>query len=100
MVFTPTCIAHHTDGAPLREPHPGGYGYLYTDPSVNSIQKSLVRVIKQLSKTTAWELVIVALEALKRPCQVELLYSDSKYVVDAFNQNGSRWIRKRLENGI
>ena len=27
---------------------------------------------------------IVGLEALNRPCQVEL-YSDSKYVVDAFN---------------
>ena len=38
--------------------------------------------------------VIVALEALKRPCQVEL-YSDSKYVVDAFNQKWvSGWIRK------
>ena len=31
---------------------------------------------------------IVALEALNRPCQVDL-YSDSKYLVDAFNQH---WI--------
>ncbi len=32
--------------------------------------------------------VIVAVEALKHPCEVEI-FSDSKYVVDAFNQN---WI--------
>ena len=32
--------------------------------------------------------VIAGLEALNRPCDVKL-YSDSKYVVDAFNQN---WI--------
>ena len=32
--------------------------------------------------------VIAALEALKRPCEVEL-HSDSQYVVNAFNKN---WI--------
>ena len=31
---------------------------------------------------------IMGLEALNRPCQVEL-YSDSKYLIDAFNQ---KWI--------
>lgn len=40
---------------------------------------------------------IVGLEALNRPCQIQL-YSDSKYLVDAFNQH---WIdgldQKRLE---
>ena len=38
---------------------------------------------------------IVGLEALIKPCEVEL-YSDSKYVVDAFNQN---WIGSWLKNG-
>ncbi len=38
--------------------------------------------------------VICGLEALNRPCQVEL-YSDSKYVVDAFNQHWiDGWIKK------
>ena len=37
---------------------------------------------------------IVGLEALNRPCQVEL-YSDSKYLVDAFNQH---WIEKWVAN--
>ena len=38
--------------------------------------------------------VIVGLEALKKPCSVTL-YSDSKYVVDAFNNNWIEgWIKK------
>ena len=39
--------------------------------------------------------VIAGLEALNRPCDVKL-YSDSKYVVDAFNQN---WIGGWLKKG-
>ena len=38
---------------------------------------------------------IVGLEALTRPCDVKL-YSDSKYLVDAFNQN---WIDSWLAKG-
>ena len=41
---------------------------------------------------------IVGLEALNRPCQVEL-YSDSKYVVDAFNQHWiDSWVKKNRIN--
>lgn len=38
---------------------------------------------------------IVGLEALNKPCKVEL-YSDSKYLTDAFNQN---WISGWLSRG-
>ena len=38
---------------------------------------------------------IAGLEALQRPCEVEL-YSDSKYLVDAFNQH---WIESWLKKG-
>ena len=42
---------------------------------------------------------IVGLEALLRPCQVEL-YSDSKYLVDAFNQHWiDSWIKKGWKRG-
>ena len=37
---------------------------------------------------------IAALEALNRPCEVDL-YSDSKYLTDAFNQ---RWIDNWVAN--
>ena len=42
---------------------------------------------------------IKGLEALNRPCSVEL-YSDSKYVVDAFNQHWiDGWIKKGWKRG-
>ena len=42
---------------------------------------------------------IVGLEKLTRPCQVEL-YSDSKYLTDAFNQRWvDSWIRKGWTRG-
>ena len=42
---------------------------------------------------------IVGLEALNRPCQVEL-YSDSKYLTDAFNQRWVEgWIKKNWTRG-
>ena len=38
--------------------------------------------------------VIRALQALNKPCQVTI-YSDSKYVVDAFNQHWvDNWLKK------
>ena len=43
--------------------------------------------------------VIAGLEALNRPCDVKV-YSDSKYVVDAFNQNWiGNWVKKGWKRG-
>ena len=39
--------------------------------------------------------VIAALEALRRPCQIDL-YTDSQYVVNAFEKG---WIRNWKKNG-
>ena len=42
---------------------------------------------------------IVGLEALTRPCEVEL-YSDSQYLVNAFNQHWiDSWVRKGWKRG-
>ena len=42
---------------------------------------------------------VTGLEALKRPCEVEL-YSDSKYLVDAFNQHWiDGWLKKGWKRG-
>lgn len=96
----PTSYMHvtvYTDGASRGNPGPGGYGavLLYTDPSGQQHTKEFSQGYKSTTNNRMELLgVIVALEALKRPCQVEL-YSDSKYVVDAFNQKWvSGWIRK------
>ena len=41
---------------------------------------------------------IVGLEALTKPCEVELI-SDSKYLVDAFNQHWIEgWLKKNWKN--
>ena len=43
--------------------------------------------------------VIAGLEALNRSCEVDL-YSDSKYVVDAFNQHWiDSWLKKGWKRG-
>ena len=42
---------------------------------------------------------IAALEALTRPCQVDL-YSDSKYLVDAFNRHWiDSWLKRNWKRG-
>lgn len=84
-------VTIYTDGASRGNPGPGGYGVvlLYTDKDGKVIRKEMKEAF--LSTTNnRMELMgaIVALKELKMPCEVEL-YSDSKYVVDAFNKN---WI--------
>ena len=82
----------YTDGAARGNPDgPGGYGVVlqYVDSQGKLHEKELsggyVRTTNNRMELMA---AIAGLEALNRPCQVEL-YSDSKYLTDAFNQ---RWI--------
>ena len=82
----------YTDGAARGNPDgPGGYGCVlhYTDRNGNLHEKELSAGYKKTTNNRM-ELMaaIVGLEALNRPCQIQL-YSDSKYLVDAFNQH---WI--------
>ena len=90
-------VTLYTDGAARGNPDgPGGYGAV-----LQFIDKNGVLHEKELSagyvRTTnnRMELmaVITGLEALTRPCRVEL-YSDSKYVTDAFNK---RWVDSWLK---
>ena len=82
-------VTIYTDGAARGNPNgPGGCGAV-----LEYLDKNEVLHTKELSegyqKTTnnRMELmaVIRALECLNRPCEIDL-YSDSKYLVDAFNQ--------------
>mgnify|MGYP003466787661 FL=1 len=89
----------YTDGAARGNPDgPGGYGTIlsYTDGNgtehIREFSQGYVRTTNNRMELMA---AIVGLEALIKPCEVEL-YSDSKYVVDAFNQN---WIGSWLKNG-
>ena len=88
----------YTDGAARGNPvGPGGYGAVlqYTDSKGELHEMELSAGYKKTTNNRM-ELMaaIVALEKLNKPCEVEL-HSDSKYVIDAFNQHWIQgWIKK------
>ncbi len=91
-------VTIYTDGSSRGNPGPGGYGAIlhYTDSAGKLHVKELSAGYKSTTNNRM-ELLgpIVALEALRRPCEVTLI-SDSQYLVNAFNQN---WIGGWLARG-
>jgi len=93
----PVKVNIYTDGACSGNPGTGGYGTIlvYTDSNGINHEKELSEGYK-LTTNNQMELmaVISGLEALNKPCDVTI-YSDSKYVVDAFNNNWiDGWVKK------
>lgn len=92
-------VTIYTDGAARGNPDgPGGYGTVlqYTDPDGNLHQKELSQgYVKTTNNRMELMAVIAGLEALKKSCRVDL-YSDSKYVVDAFCR---RWVDAWIQKG-
>ena len=95
-------VTIYTDGAARGNPGPGGYGAVleYIDPKNQLHVKELSAGYRRTTNNRMELLgVITALETLNRPCNVTL-YSDSKYVVDAFNQHWvDGWVRKGWKRG-
>lgn len=93
----------YTDGSARGNPEgPGGYGCVlqYRDPQGNIHEREFSQGYKKTTNNRM-ELMaaIVGLEALIRPCQVRL-HSDSKYLVDAFNQHWiDSWLKKGWKRG-
>lgn len=93
----------YTDGAARGNPDgPGGFGTVLTYEDSKGVLHS-----RELSggykKTTNNRMELMAairgLEALNKPCTIDL-YSDSKYVTDAFNQKWiDGWIKKGWKRG-
>ena len=83
----------YTDGACSGNPGPGGWGsiLMYKD-NKKEISGGKLDTTNNVMELTA---VIEGLKLLKFPCKVKL-YSDSAYVVNAFNQ---KWIYGWLKNG-
>ena len=79
----------YTDGAARGNPNgPGGYGVVleYTDKNGIVHHKELSQGYKKTTNNRMELMAAIAgLEALKAPCNVTL-YSDSKYLVDAFSR--------------
>lgn len=92
----------YTDGAARGNPDgPGGYGALlqYTDANGTVHEREFSAGYKRTTNNRM-ELMaaIVALEALNKPCKIEL-FSDSKYLTDAFNQKWiESWLKKNWKN--
>ena len=94
-------VCLYSDGSSRGNPGPGGFGTIlrYT----NSEGKTFEREISQGYTNTTnnrMELlgVITGLEALKRPCEVEV-HTDSQYVVKAFNQHLIEgWLNRYWKN--
>lgn len=86
-------VTIYTDGACSGNPGPGGYGAILMYGS----HKKELSGGDANTTNNRMELmgVITALEALNRPCQVDL-YTDSQYVVNAIEKG---WARKWQANG-
>lgn len=93
----------YTDGSARGNPDgPGGYGTIlhYTDAKGVLHERTLSQgYVKTTNNRMELMAAIAGLEALTKPCQV-LLYSDSKYLTDAFNQHWiDSWQRKGWKRG-
>lgn len=92
----------YTDGSSRGNPGPGGYGTIleYTDTQGQLHVREYAGGFRQTTNNRMELLgVITGLEALNRPCQVDI-YSDSQYVVKAFNEAWIQgWIQKNWKLG-
>lgn len=93
----------YTDGSARGNPDgPGGYGTIlsYVDGKGTEHRKELSAGYKKTTNNRMELMAAIAgLEALIKPCTVEL-YSDSQYLVNAFNQNWiDGWIKKGWKRG-
>lgn len=93
-------ITIYTDGSCLGNPGPGGYGAVLVYGEYKGQNADNYKELSQGYKRTTnnrMELlaVIVALQSLTRPCEVEL-WTDSKYVQQAITK---KWLKNWLKNG-
>ena len=84
-----------TDGASSGNPGPGGYGViLRSGQHYKELSAGFRKTTNNRMELLA---VIVGLEALKKPGQDVIIYSDSKYVIDAVEK---KWVFGWLNKGF
>ena len=91
-------VTIYTDGSARGNPDgPGGYGCVlqYTDSKGQLHEKELSKgYVRTTNNRMELMAAIAGLEELRLPCEVDL-YSDSQYLVKAFNEHWiDSWIRK------
>ena len=91
----------YTDGSSRGNPGPGGYGaVLRCTDAAGVLHERELSAGYARTTNNRMELmgVIAGLEALRRPCEVEV-HSDSQYVVNAFNKHWvDGWRRRGWKN--
>ncbi len=87
-------VSIYTDGACSGNPGNGGYCAILV---FNGMEKVVSGFEKETTNNRMELLAVIkGLSALKESCEVDL-FSDSQYVVDAFNQ---KWIEGWIANGF
>jgi len=96
-------VTIYTDGACSGNPGPGGYGtVLIHGEHRKELSGGEAQTTNNRMEMMA---VIVGLEALNLPCEVDL-YSDSRYVVDAIEKGwvtrwkANNWMRNKKEAAL
>ncbi|WP_421876177.1 ribonuclease HI [Marinoscillum sp.] len=88
-------ITIYTDGAAKGNPGPGGYGAIL---DYKGKRKELSEGFRKTTNNRMELLAVIkALEAIKKPGWNVLVYSDSKYVVDAVEK---RWLDGWVKKGF
>lgn len=88
----------YTDGCSKGNPGVGGYGVVFIYSDGKEVEK---KQGYRLTTNNRMELmaVLVALQSLDKSYNIDL-YSDSKYIVDAFNQKWiDSWLRENFRLG-
>lgn len=93
----PPVVTIYTDGSSRGNPGPGGFGIVLMS---GQLRKDVACGFRRTTNNRMELLgVITALEMLKIPNSIVTIYTDSKYVADAINQNWlSGWIKKNFKN--
>ena len=87
----------YTDGSSIGNPGPGGYGIiLESDGHIKEISQGFKKTTNNRMELLA---VIIGLEALKIEPSNVMIYSDSKYVIDAVQKKWVfGWEKKMFKN--
>lgn len=95
-------VVIYTDGASKGNPGVGGIGIvlMYKDKDGKVHTKEINKAFENVTNNQMeLEAVIEAISALKEPCEIEL-HSDSKYIVDAFNEGWvDDWVSTDFRRG-
>ncbi|HNT54656.1 MAG TPA: ribonuclease HI [Anaerolineaceae bacterium] len=101
--FTNSIVTLYTDGACSGNPGPGGYAALL---KYKGQQRTLSGGFNQTTNNRMELMAVIAgLEALTRPCRVQV-FTDSQYVAQAMQQGWARrwrannWMRNRKEPAL